>query len=102
MVQVIENGTDISCIIIERTASSSLGDYDDLTVRIATAAPVEGLADLIGPKVGSHLNLLVLRSLLPEGDLQGWQLRCRAALVGPGTYMAEKDPPPERFQLTPP
>ena len=97
MVQVIENGTDITCTVIQRTASSNLEGWDELTVRIDVATPVEGLADLISPKVGSHLNLLVLRSLLPDGSLEGWYLRCRAALAGPGTYMAERIRRPNDF-----
>jgi hypothetical protein len=60
------------------------------------------LADLISQRLADTLDLLVPRSLLPGGDLNRWQLSCRARLAGPGAYMAEKDPPPERFRLTPP
>ena len=102
MVQAIENGTDIRCTILQRRPSASLPDYDELSVTVDAATPVAGLADLISQRVADNLDLLVPRRLLPDGDLARWQLSCRARLAGPGIYMAETDPPPERFQLTPP
>ena len=102
MVQVIENGTDIIGTVLERRPAASLPDYDELTLRVDVATPVAGLADLISQRVGDTIDLVVVRGLLPQGGLDGWQLTCRASMAGPGAYMAEKDPPPERFQLTPP
>jgi hypothetical protein len=102
MVQVIENGTDIRCTVLERRPAASLPDYDELTLRVDGATSIAGLADLISQRVGDTIDLRVARSLLPHGSLEGWQLSCRAKMAGPGVYIAEKDPPPERFQLTPP
>lgn len=102
MVQVIENGSDIRCTVLARGPSASLPDYDELTLRVDVATPVAGLADLLSQRVGDTIDLLVARCLLPDGSLDGWQLSCRARMAGPGVYLAEKDPPPELFQLTPP
>lgn len=102
MSQAIENNTDIRCTVLARSPSASLPDYDELSVAVDEATPVPGQADLVSRRLGDTLDLVVLRSLLPEGELVRWRLACRARLAGPGVYMAEKDPPPERFQLTPP
>lgn len=101
MVQVVENGTDIDCTIKRCRPSSTLPDYDQLTIAVDTATPVPGLADLISRKVGQDIDLMVQRKLLPDDSLEGWHLRCRASMAGPGNYRAEKDPPSERFLLTP-
>jgi len=102
MVQVIENGTDIRCTVVQRRPAANLPDYDELALRVEAATPVAGVADLLSQRVGDTVDLLVARSLLPHDSLQGWQLSCRASMAGPGVYMAEKDPQPERFELTPP
>jgi hypothetical protein len=102
MVQVIENSTDIQCTVVDRTTSANVPGYDELTLRIDDAAPVADLADLISQRVGDTINLLVAHHLLPDGSLVGRQLRCRARMAGPGVYMAESDPPPERRPLVVP
>lgn len=102
MVQVIENSTDITGTVVNRTPCANVPDYDELTLRIDEATPVAGLADLMSQRIGDTLNLLVAHHLLPDGGLVGRQLRCRARMAGPGVYMAESDPPPERRPLMAP
>jgi hypothetical protein len=102
MVQVNENGTDIRATVVGRKPADGSTGYDELTLRIDDAVPVTGLADLIGQRVGETINLLVARTLLPNDNLDGRQLRCRARMAGPGVYMAESDPPPERLPLVAP
>lgn len=102
MVQVVENRTDIEGGIRSRTPHPSLNPYDVLAVAVSLARPVEGYADLLSARVGSRIDLNVKRSLLPDGDISGWSIRCRAYLGGPGEIFAESDPAPDRFSVSRP
>ncbi|ORA24409.1 hypothetical protein BST13_34180 [Mycobacterium aquaticum] len=100
MVQVAENRTDIEGAIRSRTPHPSLNSYDVLAVAVDGARPVEGYADLLSARVGSVLDLNVKRSLLPDGDIDGWRITCRAYMGGPGEIFAEADS--DRFTVSRP
>lgn len=102
MVQVIENRTDIEGVIRSRSAHPTLEAFDVLEVEVKAAQPVEGYADLLSSRVRSVIELNVKRSLLSAGDIDGWRIRCRAYVGGPGEIFAEPDPPPDRFSVSPP
>jgi hypothetical protein len=91
MVQVVENRTDIEGGVRSRAPHPSLNSYDVLAVAVDDAWPVEGYADLLSARVGSVLDLNVKRSLLPDDDIGGWRIKCRAYMGGPGEVFAEAD-----------
>lgn len=99
---VVENRTDIEGGIRSRTPHPSLNPYDVRAVAVDGARPVEGYADLLTQRVGSVIDLNVKRSLLPDGDVSGWSIRCRADVGGPGEIFAESDPAPDRFSVSRP
>ncbi|OBC13756.1 hypothetical protein A5784_30955 [Mycobacterium sp. 852013-50091_SCH5140682] len=99
MVQVVENRTDIEGGIRSRAPHPTLDSYDVLAVAVDDARPVEGYADLLSARVGSVLDLNVKRTLLPDGDIGGWRVRCRAYVAGPGEIFAESDA--DRFSVSP-
>jgi hypothetical protein len=89
VVQVVENRTDLEGVVLSRAPDPERPGYDVVDIDVRRATPVEGYADLLSSRVGSHLGVHFKRDLLPGGRLEGAAIRCRAFLAGPGVVMAE-------------
>src|SRR5262245_39772940 len=97
MSQSIDNLTRIDGHILTREPHPSLGDYDLLNVRVDSAAPVDGRADLLSSKVGQTLDLSVRRELLGSA-VAGNAIHCRAKRTPDGA-MCEPHPEAGDFRI---
>ncbi|MFL5280062.1 MAG: RimK family alpha-L-glutamate ligase [Rhodopila sp.] len=77
MVQMVENLTQISGMVVSRKPHPTLADYDVVSLQIDAANPVSGKADLLGRLVGNTIDVTVRRALLGMSG-PGAHLRCRA------------------------
>lgn len=96
--QGIENKTELVGTILSRAPHPELPDYDVLAVRVESAKPVEGVADLLSSTVGSELAVTVRRALLDHTAQPGATIRSRAKRTPEGA-MAEKFPEPGVFAI---
>lgn len=100
MVQGIENLTALVVRVFDVSAYPSLVDWDQWDVEIVTAAPIEGVADLLSQRVGERLPMAVPRELAADVAL-GSLVACRARL-NVGEVMIEPHPDPADFTVLPP
>ena len=83
MVQGVENLTRLSGRLVSREPDPRRPDWDVVVVRVATADPVAGKADLLSRRVGEDLAVAFRRELL-AGAGPGARLTFRAQFVPEG------------------
>ena len=96
--QMIDNLTRIEGTIVSRSPHPTLAEFDVVGVRLESAQPVEGRADLLSRYQNQEIAVAVRRDLLRSAH-NGARLRCRAKRIPEGA-MCEPHPEPGDFEVS--
>lgn len=101
MSQVRENLTELTGTVEARRPHPALPGYDEVALRVESAQPVEGKADMLAPAAGDLLSVAVRNELMGNAAAES-VLHLRAGRGSSGWILAEPHPEPEHFAVTPP
>ena len=83
MTTAADNRTHLTGRVVSRAPHPTVPRWDQLTVEVAGADPVEGERNMLGETVGTRLTLVANRDELPAGDLTGWRFEGQVRVAGP-------------------
>ena len=104
MVSAAPNLTRVSGTILERRAHPTLPGWDLVSLAVESTAPVEGVRDLVGPRLADRLDegAAELEVAVPHGLLgaaePGWHVSARVKLT-PNGPMARPHPVEGEFSV---
>ena len=90
MVQAVENLTKFVGTIVGSEPHPELSDYDNVTVQVEHAQPVEGVANMIAVQAGERMDVTIRRELLAGAGV-GKRIHFRAKRI-PNGVMSEPHP----------
>jgi hypothetical protein len=92
MVQAAPNKTDLEGVVTSQSPHPQTPGFDQLTVLLERATPVDGFAELLSPRVGAAIEVLAAHDRVPVGVV-GKHIRFRGTLAGPGVVRLDPTMP---------
>lgn len=98
VVSAAPNRTSLVARVEGLRKHSSVDKWDVLTLRVVSAAPVEGYHEMLKASAGDQVEVAIDREWLPAGvDLVGRTVRLSATVAGPDVVKVAYDDPPIRI-----
>lgn len=83
MVQAAPNLSEAACVVETDPHPAERSDHVEFVVRLVSAQPVPGLANMLTSRVGQSLTVRARPEILPDGVRAGASVRLFLEVTGP-------------------